>query len=81
MKRLVNFPTFPRCRRLTGLVLTAAAAWLLMSQIAPAREAGLTLEQARQMALRQNENIQASREDLTQADRNLDMATSYLYPQ
>ncbi|MFW5989166.1 MAG: TolC family protein [Desulfosudaceae bacterium] len=77
----VKIPAFPRARRVAGLVLTAVAAWLLMAQIAPARDAGLTLEQAWQMALRQNENIQDSREDLTQADRNLDMATSHLYPQ
>ncbi|MFP4446358.1 MAG: TolC family protein [Desulfosudaceae bacterium] len=79
-------PVPGRGRRWAGLVLAAAGLLLIMTPAVPAqtstaRSAGLTLEQARQLALEHNENIQASRENLTQADRDLDVATSHLYPQ
>lgn len=52
---------------------------LVLSPI-EAKNASLTLEKAYNLALKNNENVQVSRERLTQAQKDIDVATSNLYP-
>ncbi|MDY6905976.1 MAG: TolC family protein [Thermodesulfobacteriota bacterium] len=47
----------------------------------PSSEPSLTLQAAYETALKNNENIQMSWENVNQAEQNVDAATAYLYPQ
>ncbi|MFW6284294.1 MAG: TolC family protein [Desulfosalsimonas sp.] len=74
----------------TGLIFMAAAVLLMLTcNLAKARQAdaasgqirGLTLEQAFETALKKNEQVGISRQDLVNARTDVTSATSNLYPQ
>lgn len=75
----------------TGLIFTVAAVMLMLTcgmakagqtaSAAPEQTRGLTLEQAFQTALEENEQVGISRQDLVNARTDITSATSNLYPQ